>query len=232
MSAQTLEFLSLSGTRPVFIKWMTYAAWPAAFLIFMLHVASVAFVSARVFDETEFWIVAVGCCGSPAVALRVLGRSLTPRACLLISALASGAAALFAALDLSAYISPTPSNRLIALALLLAMAVQALNAAETVSNGARLRSRHRAEITRLTAEWQQATARARVNHLESCTIHATQEVRRLAELIEAASGLSDAEARILERALARRDAPQTRDEPDPGLSRVVPFERVNGHYRT
>lgn len=198
-----------------------------------MHLTTQAFATARAFDETACWLIAIGCCGCPAFALRALGRWATPRGCLLVAAVSFGAALLFTGFDAAQYINPTPSNRLISLVLMLAIAVQAVNAADLIYARGRQEARHQAEIATLNQRWQQAVARARVNHLESCAVHASQQQRRLAEMIEAVSGLSDAEAGVLEHALAHRQEPVTLDEPDSGsASRVVPFERTNGHHRT
>lgn len=232
MSASTLDHFSLSSPLAKSINLLTLACWPVAGFVFALHVTNTEFVSARSFDEIACWLVAIGCCGCPAFALRALGRLMTPRACLLVSALAFGAALLFASFDATGYIHPTPSNRLIALVLMLAIAIQSLNGADLTYARERQEARHRAEIAQLNQSWQQAVARARVNHLESCAVHAAQESRRLAELVDAVSGLTDAEAGVLGRALAHRQVPQSRDEPEAGSSsRVVPFERTNGHHR-
>lgn len=225
------DHVSLPAPLAQAINRFTLVCWPAAFIVFMLHVSKTAFTTSRAFDQTACWLIAAGCCGCPAFALRALGRLTTPRTCITVAALAFGAALLFTGFDMVGYIGPTPSNRLIALVLMLAIAIQAINAADLTYARGRQEARHAAEIRRLNREWSQAVARARTNHLESCCINAAQQTRQLAELIDGASGLTDAQVRVLERAL--RERAQTRapqQSTDPQL-KIVPFGQANGHAR-
>jgi hypothetical protein len=212
------------------VKFLTLACWPAAFTVLMLHVSNTAFTTSRMFDQTACWLIAAGCCGCPAFALRALGRWTTPRTCAIVAALALGAATLFTGFDTVNYIRPTASNRLITLVLLLAIAIQSLNAADLTYTRNRQEARHAAAIGSLNERWAMAVARARENHLESCCVHAAQQTRQLAELIEAASGLTDAEARVLERALGHRADVRAADEPTDPQLKIVPFEQVNGKH--
>jgi hypothetical protein len=225
------DHVSLPAPLAQAINRFTLACWPSAFIVFMLHVSNTAFTTSRAFDQTACWLIAAGCCGCPAFALRALGRLTTPRTCITVAAFAFGAALLFTGLDMVGYIGPTPSNRLIALVLMLAIAIQSINAADLTYARGRQEARHAAEVTRLNQEWSQAVARARTNHLESCCINAAQQTRQLAELIDEASGLTDAQARVLERALRDRTKIRGANEPTDPQLKIVTFEKANWDTR-
>jgi len=201
---------------------LTAACWPAAFAVFMLHVTGHVFTTARSFDETACWLVAIGCLGCPAFALRVLGRWTTARVCLGIGLAAAGASLLLTALDVGHQIDPGPSNRLIGLVLLLAIAIQSLNGAEQMARQARV-------VAGLKHDFAAAVDRARQEHRETCVMAVGRDERVFADLLDAAGTIPDRYARVMLRILETRlsqPAPRADDQAAP----VVPLTpRVNGN---
>jgi len=163
----------------------------------MLHVTNHVFVTSRSFDETACWLVAIGCLGCPAFALRVLGRWTTPRICMGIGLLFAGASLLLTVLDVARQIDPGPSNRLIGLVLLLAIAIQSLNGAEQMVGRARI-------VADLKNDFADAVERARREHRETCILAAVHRERALADMLDAAHTVTDAQAEMLTRVLAKR----------------------------
>ena len=118
--------------------WLLALTWPASITVFLLHVAQVRpFAADRATALTVTWLLFLGCLGCPVYALHLAAGRLTIRACLLLATASGAVAGLLTLLFLLRDLTATPLNEGFSLALPMAFAVQAYNAAASRARSAR-----------------------------------------------------------------------------------------------
>jgi hypothetical protein len=111
--------------------WSTgLALWGASALALALHAHHVAFPDPVRFSMLDSWLIGLGCLGCPVLALRALGKWLTPTTCLFIGAIMFALALLLTALTLTGEMHPAPLDATFGLILPEALGIHAVNAAD------------------------------------------------------------------------------------------------------
>lgn len=111
--------------------------WGIGALLFALHAYHLALPDPVRFSMLDSWVIGLGCLGCPVLALRALGRHLTPNACLFIGGVCLAIAALLTGLTLVGEMHPKPMNATFGLILPLALGIHAVNAADVEMRAAR-----------------------------------------------------------------------------------------------
>jgi hypothetical protein len=118
--------------------WITGAAlWGGSALAFSLHAYHLALPDPVRFSMLESWAIGLGCLGCPVLALRFLGKRLTPTACLFIGAIMFAFAVLLTVLTLAGEMHPDPLDATFGLILPEALGIHAVNAADVELRAAR-----------------------------------------------------------------------------------------------
>jgi hypothetical protein len=138
------------------VKVLSAATWPAAGLLVLLHARGDALTGPRAFALVWTWLVALGCLGCPAFALRLLGRRLSPPAARQIGFLFTGAALLVTALIAAGQLNPPTAILYAILILPMAIAIQALNGGEVLDRERRAYERGRQDA--LAGQLRERTA--------------------------------------------------------------------------
>jgi hypothetical protein len=160
------------------------ALWVGATVTLAVHGTGVGLPDATRFALLDTWLIAAGCAGCPNLALRSLGKYLTPYVCGVIAAMLASAAVLLTALVIGGQMHPLPGTATFGLILLLAGALQALNAAaaETAAAGREKRAARAGRLDALASTYAQSRAAlAGIDQLAAMTV---AELEALAEAVE------------------------------------------------
>jgi hypothetical protein len=219
-------FSEFSG-NPRAVLIMAVLLWPAAFGVFIGHVTGVFLAGARGFTLTIIWLIGLGCLGAPFFGVRILGSRLSPFACRVLAAALGSVTVLLSVLFMDGEETPNTITMCFALILPMAAAIQSYNAADALGRQARMTVRYEEQTAGLTEKWRAAVVRAQAEHLEVCLVARDAQDRRLADIVDAATGLDAHGQRMVMRALMKAAAPTP--EPSDQTGSVVPFPRVNGN---
>jgi hypothetical protein len=178
--------------------WSTGAAlWGAGALALALHANHVALPDPVRFSMLDSWLIGLGCLGCPVLALRALGRRLTPTACLFIGGIMFAFAVMLTALILAGEMHPAPLDATFGLILPEALGIHAVNAADVELRAARREQaayqRGRIDVLTETLEQRYAAA-AGLERLEQIDL---PHLRALADIVAAHIAARESEPRAL-----------------------------------
>lgn len=113
------------------------ALWAASCAVLAAHCSGLALTDPVRFAMLDSWLIGLGCLGCPLLALRAMGRWLTPSSCWLIAAFCFAIALLLTVLTVTGAVHFHTLDATFAVILPEAAAIQAVNAADAERRGAR-----------------------------------------------------------------------------------------------
>ena len=127
--------------------------WSAAVVCLILYAHS-RILGPTDFSMVESWLIGLGCIGAPIVALRLLGRFLTPVTALCVAGMLTACAGMLTVLVVTGQIRVAPIVAIFALILPEAGAIHAVNAADSQVKIEQARRRGRLEGLALAEQAQ------------------------------------------------------------------------------
>jgi hypothetical protein len=178
-----------SWTRRRLHVLLSVLTWPGAAVVFLMHVARApGFGDEHRVTWIAIWLVALGCLGCPAYALRAFADRLTIRLCLMLAAGFGSVSGLLTILFACGDVTVTVANQCLALVIPMAFAIQCFNAAESKASLDRAVRLERAAHARRIEDVAAAPC-------VTCNLRdQVEEQERRLRVFDRLSGLSDEEA--------------------------------------